>query len=245
MHALGPSFKYALALDVHKYKSWMTAADDQLRAWATEFRGLALDAGGPADYFAFNEMPTTGAATPNLRSQAAKWLRHLHEAGGGPKLRGVFYFTERNLNPANWQGEADDFWAALDETCDLVVGEHYHNYGFAFSHTPQQYAAHLFALPKWLQEGGKPAQVSIATRKYLVLHSSYYGPAVTGWNGLTTDKYDEGKLREYFQHLVAATRYSELGRSRIGFGPLATRELDPRMLPALAQVLGEDAKKAR
>lgn len=241
VRALGSSFKYALAWDANKYKGWMTAPDDQLKAWATEFREKALDAGGPADYFAFNEMPTTGAATPRLREQAARLLRHLHQAGGGPKLRGVFYFTERNLNPANWQGDADDFWAALDETCDLVVGEHYHSYDFDLNKTPAGLAAHLFPLPKWLRESGKPAQMRIAERKYLVLHSSYYGPNVTGWAGVNSGKYEPADLEKYFEHLVAATRHSEHGRTRIGFGPLATKELDPRMLPVLARVLRKDA----
>jgi hypothetical protein len=242
VHALGSSFKYVPAFDLHKYPDWLTASDEQLKAWAEEFRAQALDTNGPADYFAFNEMPTTGAATPPLRAQVSKLVRYLHDAGGGPKLRGVFYFTERNLNPQNWQGEADDFWAALDETCDLVVGEHYHNYGFALSHTPEEFADHLFALPRWLQASGRPAQGAIATRKYAVIHSSYYGPEVTGWNGVPSDKHDEGDLEKYFSHLLAATRHSEFGRRRIAFGPLATRNLDPRMLPILTRVLGQDAR---
>lgn len=243
VHALGASFKYALAFDVHKYKGWTTASDEQLKAWAKEFREHALDAKGAADYFAFNEMPTTGAATPNLRAQAAKIIRFLHDAGGGPKLRGVFYFTERNLNPQNWQGDADDFWAALDETCDLVVGEHYHSYAFAFSHTVDSLAKHLFALPQWLKESGKPAQISIATRKYAVIHSSFYGPELRGWAGVESGKHNEEDLQKYFEHVIAATRHSEFGKKRIAFGPLATPQLDPRMMPVLARVLGKDAKE--
>ncbi len=240
VRACGSSFRYALAFDVHKYKDWQTASADQLKAWASAFRDQALDARGPADYFAFNEMPTTGAATPHLREQAAQLLRFLASAGGGPQLRGIFYFTERNLNPQSWQGEADDFWAALDETCVLVVGEHYHSYEFALSHTPAQLADHLFALPKWLKQSGKPAQTAIAARKYAVLHSSYYGPRVTGWAGVQTDKHKPEDLDRYFQYLLAATRLSEFGKRRIAFGPLATTGIDPAMLPALARVLGKD-----
>ncbi|MBV9468004.1 MAG: hypothetical protein JO316_02435 [Abitibacteriaceae bacterium] len=242
MRALGNSFKYALAFDVHKYKGWQTATDDQLKTWATQFREQALDANGPADYFAFNEMPTTGSITPHLRAQTAQLVRHLHNAGGGPKLRGVFYFTERNLNPNLWTGDADDFWAALDETCDLVVGEHYHSYSFAMEKTAEQYAAHLFALPQWLKATGKPAQTAIANSKYAVLHSSFYGTPITGWAGVESDKQDEASLDKYFQHVVEATRLSEFGQQRIAFGPLATKNLDPRALPVLARVLHQDTQ---
>lgn len=240
VHALGPSFKYAMALDVHKYPGWQTASEEQLRAWALEFRRCALDEGGPADYFAFNEMPTTGAANPGVREQVARWVRILHDPGQGPKLRGIFYFTERNLNPQNWQGEADDFWAALEETCDLVVGEHYHSYEFAWSHTPSSLADHLFALPRWLEASGKPAQVSIARHKYAVIHSSFYGPGVRAWAGVNREKHGLEDLERYFRHLIAATRRSPYGRWRIAFGPLATQDLDLRMLPILAQVLAEE-----
>lgn len=242
VRACGESFKYTLAFDVNKYKGWQMASDDELKQWAMEFREKALVADGPADYFAFNEMPTTGAMSPPLRERVTKWLRYLHEAGGGPKLRGVFYFTERNLNPTNWSDSGDDFWAALDETCDLVVGEHYHSYDFCMNQSKERLAAHLFPLSKWLKDSGKPAQMNIAERKYTVLHSSYYGPMVTGWAGVQNDKRDEAELEKYFQHLVAATRQSEFGKKRIGFGPLATRNFDVKVLPVLARVLREESK---
>ena len=242
VRACGESFKYALAIDVHKYPGWQQAGDDDLKQWAIEFREKALVGAGPADYFAFNEMPTTGAATPALRERVAKWLRYLHEGGGGPKLRGVFYFTERNLNPMNWVDRGDAFWAALDETCDVVVGEHYHSYDFCMNKTTEQLAAHLFPLPKWLRDSGQPAQMNLAARKYLVLHSSYYGPETTGWAGVRNDMKDEAELEKYYQHVVAATRASEFGKQRIGFGPLAARNLDLKTHAALAQVLAKDMK---
>src|SRR5438045_816569 len=98
IHSCGSSFKYAYAFDCDKCKGWQQADDDQLKRWAIEFREVAL-ATGPADYFAFNEMPTTGAAKPILRGRVTRWMRMLHEAGGGPKLRGIFYFTEQNTEP--------------------------------------------------------------------------------------------------------------------------------------------------
>ena len=241
VRALGSSFRYALALDLHKYPGWRTATDDQLKTWAREFRELALEVGGPADYFAFNEMPTAGAATPELRAPVIKFIRYLHDPGDGPPLRGVFYFTERNLNPEHWEGESDDLWRALDETCDLVIGEHYHSFGFVMQYTPEQLADHLFRLPRWLQASGKAAQVAVAERKYAVMHSSYYGAETTGWAGVRSDQRGENDLERYFRHLLAATRCSELGRYRIAFGPLATGGLDQRMLPILARVLRQDA----
>lgn len=240
VHACGRSFRYAPAFDVHKYPGWMMASDDQLKSWAIAFREKTLTADAPADYFAFNEMPTTGAATPHLREQAAKLVRLLYSGGGGPKLPGVFYFTERNLNPEHWQGPADDFWAALDETSVLVVGEHYHDLGFTMGRSEAQLADHLFALPKWLQASGKLAQKAIAAHKYAVLHSSYYGPKVTGWAGLKTDKQTPHELEKYYEYVTAATRASEFGKRRIAFGPLATVGEDPAALTTLAKVLRKD-----
>lgn len=244
VHARGSSFKYAPAFDVHKYKGWISAGDEQLRAWAIEFRKNYLDTDAPADYFAFNEMPTTGAQRPDVRAAAARLCRFLHDPGDNrPPLPGVFYFTEKNVMSSEWQGEQDSFWNALDETCDLVVGEHYHNYGFVFMSPPEQYAAnHLFALPRRLIAGGKAAQVRIAREKYAVLHSSYYGPTVTGWAGLRNDQHDLAAARKYFDRVIAATRSSELGRQRIAFGPLVAKEFDSAILAPLSAALGEDAR---
>src|SRR5205823_3481063 len=99
----------------------------------------------------------------------------------------------------------------------------------------------LFALPKWLKASGKPAAAAIAERKYAVLHSSYYGPKVTGWAGLVNTDQDLEALERYFNHLLEATRLSEFGRKRIGFGPLAAQMLDTRLFPVLARVLRKDA----
>lgn len=240
VRALGPSFKYALAFDLNKYPGWLRAPDEQLQAWAKQFREHALVSEGPADYFAFNEMPTTGASTPHLREQATRLVRHLHEAGGGPKLRGVFYFTERNLNPAFWVGDSDDFWWTLEHTCDLVVGEHYHSYEFVMNKSVRQLSDHLDPLPKWLAASGQPTRQAIARRKYAVLHSSFYGPALRGWAGVESGKHDEASLEKYFRHTVLATRASQYGRRHISYGPLATQQMDARALPILARVLRQD-----
>lgn len=244
VQALGSSFKYGLALDVHKYPGWQTAGDAQLKAWAEEFRGFALDAGGPADYFAFNEMPTVGPTNPELRLQVARWLRHLHTAGGGRNLPGVFYFTERNLNPDLWVGDPAPFWEAIDETCDLVVGEHYHNHGFIYGQSPEKFSTHLFRVADWLAKSGRQPEVRVAREKYAVLLSSYYGPKTTGWWGLLNSEHDPVALEAYFRRVISAVRSSPHGRDRIGFGPLANKDLDPRVHDILARCLADDLRQA-
>src|SRR5436190_14825083 len=224
-HSGGSSFKCAHAFDVNKYKGWLEFDDAQLKQSAIEYREAAFKS--DSDYFAFNEMPTTGPEKPHVRDVVAKWLRHLHEAGGGRKLRGIFYFTEHNVMAKEWQGEVDEFWSSIDETCDLVGGEHYHSYEFVLGQkTPEGLAEHLFAQPKRMLDSGKPAQVNIAQKKYCVLHSSYYGPKDTskGWCGVQSTKHDEKDLKEYVDFVIAATRASDLGKQRIAFGPLATQE---------------------
>ena len=240
VRAAGSSFKYAHPIDIHKYKGWETADDKQLRQWAIEFRAQALDRDGPADLFAFNEMPSDGAEKPELRNRVASWVRHLHDPGSGPKLRGLFYLTHRNLNSANWPGDIDDFWAAIDHTCDWVVGEHYHDWAFAVDWPQQKRVDHLFAFPKWLLDSGKSPRLNIANNKYMVLHSSYYGPNGGNWVGLSNEKYDPAQLKRYFQNLLDATRAHELGKSRIAFGPLVTKDLDLRVLNPLLEVLHAD-----
>jgi hypothetical protein len=242
VHSAGKSFKFVPCLDVHKYKDWTKADDAQLMKWAKEFRDTHIPTG--ADAWGFNEMPTTGPVTPKLRETVARWVRMIHDPGDGAKFPCVFYFTERNTVPAKWEGESDDFWAALDETSDLVVGEHYHSDDFVKSMSVEKLTDHLFALPKWLIASGKKPQINIAQKKYAVLHSSFYGPTVTGWAGLQTGKAGPAELDAYYRRVIEATRASPLGKDRIGFGPLSTKNQDFRGVPPLAKVLGEDARKA-
>jgi hypothetical protein len=245
VRALGPSFKYARCIDAHKYPDWQHAPADQLRQWAIDFRTECLPAAGPADLFAFNEMPTGAESDPALQRQIATWMRYLHDPKDNrPPLPGVFYFVEENLDPNRWKvtGAADELFAALDATCDLVVGEHYHDKQFVYARTPQQYADHLFALPKWLDATGRPPQQNIARHKYCALHSSYYAPTKTPWEGLQKDTSTPADFRAYLQRVVDCTRLSPYGKSRIAFGPLATRQMDPAdVIPPLAAILHTDA----
>lgn len=248
VQALGPSFKYARAIDIHKYKDWQHAPVDQLRQWAIEFRKEALPDAGPSDYFAFNEMPTGAEGDPSLQKQIATWVRYLHDPGdGGPKLPGVFYFVEENLVPASWKGdEIDDLFAAIDETCDLVVGEHYHDRAFVYEKSVHEYAGHLFALAQWMEESGKAPQLNVARHKYAVLHSSWYGAEKTPWEGLQTGASTLADYKAYLRRVVECTRSSPYGGRRIAFGPVSHRNMDTAdVITALAEVLHEDAMAAK
>jgi hypothetical protein len=242
VRAAGASYKFAHPIDVHKYENWETASTDQLKKWAIEFREAALDTQGRADLFAFNEMPTDAPENAPQRAQVAKWLRLLHQAGGGPKLRGLFYLTHRCTVASNWKDRDEPFWEAIDETCDWVVGEHYHDWKFATQWEKQKQVDHLFALPRWLVESGKDPLVRLARDKYIILHSSYYGPNGGNWVGLNNSQYDPPQLKTYFQRLVEATRADEFGAWRISFGPLVTKDLDLRLLDPLCDVLAADVK---
>jgi hypothetical protein len=67
---------------------------------------------------------------------------------------------------------------------------------------------------------------------------------VAGWAGVQSDKHDVADLVKYAERVIEATRLSEYGQRRIAFGPLATKEFDPRILEPLAAALGNDAKRA-
>lgn len=240
VQSCGSSFKYGYAFDLNKYPTWQEASDDQLKAWAVEFRGAALNASAPADYFAFNEMPDEAPKHPELRQKIAKWVRCLSSAGGGPELRGVFYFTQKNLNPAGWVGQSEELWQVLDDTCDLVVGEHFESGRFVSRQTPRQIADLFDVPPRWMVASGDPRRIRIARDKYAVLSSTYYGSKSTNWAGLRNDQASLEDLKRYLTTLVDATRMSEFGKRRIVFSPLQTSNLDARMYGVLADVIKAD-----
>lgn len=244
VHKLGPSFKYARAIDIWKYKGWQEADDGQLKQWAMDFRKEALPENGPSDYYAFNEVPTGAEGKPELQRRIATWIRYLYDAGDGlPKLPCVFYLVEENLVPDSWKGGSvtDDFWKAVDDTSVIVVGEHYHNQKYIAERSPEQYTDHLFELARWLDESGKSPQQNIARHKYGVLHSSYYGEKATPWEGMVASESTPAQFQAYLQEMVDDTRRSPYGRRRISFGPLNTKGLDTKdLLEALRVVLRRD-----
>lgn len=240
VQSCGSSFKYGYAFDLNKYPEWKEASDDRLKGWAEEFRAAALDSAAPADYFAFNEMPDEAPKHPELRQKIARWMRYFFSVGGGPDLRGVFYFTQKNLTPATWEGQSDELWEVLDDTCDLVVGEHFESYRFVTQHTLQQIANLYDVPPRWMVASGDPHRIRIARDKYAVISSTYYGPKATNWAGVRSDQVPPEQLKKYLEAVVLATRVSEFGKRRIVFSPLQTFNLDERLYPVLAEVIKAD-----
>src|SRR5207244_56011 len=83
------------------------------------------------------------------------------------------------------------------------------------------------------------AQQRVAREKYAVLHSSYYGPKDTGWHGPINTERQPADLKKYCDRVIEATRASEFGKRRIGFGPLGTKDFDNRILAPLREALEE------
>jgi hypothetical protein len=245
VHSAGSSFKFACAFDLQKYQGWASVPDDQLKQWATEFRQRALSDQGPSDYFGFNEFPTSGCSNPRVRGQIAKLVRYLHSGDAGPPLPGVFFMTERNLDFRKWDGETDSFFDAINVSCDFVVGEHYHSYAYVTSKSPSDYAQHLFEFPKWLLDRKAPSAHEIARDKFLVLHSSYYGPDIGAWAGVDSSSHPLSELQHYIDALIHATRAHSLGKDRIAFGPLLAKNFDPRIMPLLAASLAKDLREKK
>ena len=239
VQSAGESFKYGYAFDLHKY-DWQNATDDQLKAWAIEFRTAGLDPSATSDYFAFNEMPDEAPFHPELRQKVARLVRYLYSAGGGPEWRGVFYFTGKNLTPATWISRSDELWEVIDDTCDLVVGERFETFNFATNHSLPDLASFFDVMPKFLANSRDPHQMRIARDKYAILHSTYYGPKSTNCAGLRDDQRSPAELKSYLEKLVTTTRMSEFGKRRIVFSPLETMNLDERMFPVLAEVIKAD-----
>lgn len=240
VQSCGRSFKYGYAFDLNKYPDWKEASEDRLKGWAEEFRAAALNSAAPADYFAFNEMPDEAPKHPELRRKIAGWVRYLFSAGGGPERRGVFYFTQKNLTPATWEGQSDELWEVLDDTCDLVVGEHFESFQFVTHHSLEQIANLYDVPPRWMVASGDPHRIRIARDKYAVISSTYYGPKATNWAGVRSDQVSPQELKKYFEAVVLATRMSEFGKRRIVFSPLQTFNLDERLYPVLAEVIKAD-----
>jgi hypothetical protein len=242
VHAAGSSFKFGLCIDLHKYKTWLTDSEETVKGWCQEFRKTCFDSG--ADYVSFNEFPPPAPQRPDMHARVAMILRFLHDPGDGKKLPGVFYFTEEGVEPYRWKGGiTPDLWKAINETSALVVAEHYHKPDFIYNHpTPEKYADHLSVMTEFLESKHEPAIDEILRDKWCVLHSSYYGPRDSGWQGVLSDKYAEADARKYVQFCIDATHACKYGANRLSFGPLETRDFDDRIVAILAELLGKDAR---
>jgi len=235
IHGARADFLYAPAFDLNEHPGWGAAADAELAAWAHDFRDAALAA--HADLFAFNEATSSTPTDANARAQMARLLGHLHDpAPDGTRLRGVFFMTHAPSMPANWTSPASAFWQAVDDTCDAVVAEHYHGQGFTCTSDEAWLSDHLFALRRWLDESGEPAKVSIANRKFTVLHSARYGPGASGWQGADSDVTALAEFQRNLSRLARVTRGTPGGVNRISFAPIANSITDARVHPRIAEL---------
>jgi hypothetical protein len=216
-------FYYAPAFDIWdaSHFGWQTAPDATLRQWAHDFRDAAIV--GHADLFTFNECPTTTGSSANVRERIAKILRYLHEPDAmGRRLWGVTYFTQKPAIAGNWDSAGSDFFAAIDETSIALVVEFYHSYGYVCANSTAQLAAHYFSLREWLVASGEPAKLSIANKKFTVLHSSRFADGPSGWAGGDATKISLANYQRALSRASLVTRSTEGGVNRLAFGPTAT-----------------------
>lgn len=236
IHNAGPSFTYAPCFNLNRYQGWYTASDAQLAAWGREFRDAAIAAG--ADYFGFNELPSNASSDERMRVKVMTLLSYLNEPDEvGNQLQGIFFMTHRPSMPGNWNGPASDFWQRVDETSELVVAEHYHGYGFICNNSETFLSNHFFAMRDWLNRSGEPAKVSIANRKFTVLHSSRYGPGQTGWQGGDSNVVTLAQFQRNLSKCAKVTRNRAGGFNRISFAPLASVYTDRRVHPRIRLLL--------
>ncbi len=196
-------------------------------------------------------MPPEASPDEKLRGQVTKLLHYLNDAGSGPKLPGVFYLTEENLNLATWKGSPDELFQAIDETCDLMVAEHYHSDAYLFARTLEQYTDHLFAMAKVMDASPNAHAKNLARKKFCVLHSCYWGSGkmpghtLTPWEGMIAPDHDPEDFEAYLHRCIAATRASEFGKNRIAFSPLALKagELGDKVYSMVAEAIAQDARR--
>ncbi len=190
IHSHGSSFKYGPCFDVGKYtkKEHILSADEATCAKvAREFRDRAIEAG--ADYFGYNEAFSDTSRNAETRKRIAWILKYLHEPDAkGRHLDGVFYLVEKNCYPERWQDPDPAFWKTVNETCRLVVAEHYHGHGFLNENSEAYMREHYISWYNWFKNSADPNLRQIAKEKYCILHSTRFGPGDSGWAGANSDK---------------------------------------------------------
>jgi hypothetical protein len=213
-------FYYAPAFDIWdaSHDGWQTATDAQLKAWAHDFRDKALAA--KADLFTFNEVPTSAGDSDNVRVRVAKILRWIHEPDAkGRVLWGVTYLTEKAATPSTFDGPQTDYWKAIDQTSIALVAEHYHSTGFMCGLTEADLSDHLFALRRWLVASGDANKLSIANKKFTVLHSSRFNSGTSGWAGGNSDVTTLANFQRALSRVAKVTRNTAGGVNRLAFAP--------------------------
>jgi len=230
-------FYYAPAFDLWdaKHMGWQTMTDAQLQTMAYGFRDAALAA--HADLFTFNESPSTTGESTNVRVKIAKIIRFIHEPDAqGRQLWGVFYLTERAATVSSWTSLAPDFFKAIDETSIALVAEHYHSNGFVCTLSETQLADHYFGFRKWLVASGEPAKLSLAAKKYTVLHSARFNDGPSGWGGGDATKSTLANYQRALSRIARVTRQTEGGVNRISFAPTTTQLTQFGVQPRITQL---------
>jgi hypothetical protein len=232
---LRDDFYYAPAFDIWdaSHNGWQTADDATLQQWAHDFRDAAI--ASHADLFTFNESPSTTGSNANVRAQIAKILRFLHEPDAmGRQLWGVVYLTEQAATVSKWTATGQDFFQAIDETSVAVVAEHYHSNGFVCSQSESALASHYFAFRNWLNSSGDPAKVSIANKKYTVLHSARYDDGPSGWAGGDATQISLADYQRALSRITKITRETTGGINRISFAPVSDGTTQPGVHPRIS-----------
>ena len=217
-------FYYAPAFDIWdaKHQGWQTASDAQLATWGHNFRDSAI--ANHADLFTFNESPSTTGESANVRTKIAAIIRAIHEPDAqGRQLWGVFYLTERAATASSYTSPASDFFKAIDETSIALVAEHYHSNGFVCSLSESALANHFFGFRKWLVASGEPAKLSLAAKKYTVLHSARFSDGPSGWAGGDATKSTLANYQRAMSRIARVTRETDGGINRISFAPTTTQ----------------------
>jgi len=216
-------FYYAPAFDLWdaSHAGWQTASPAMLAQWGHEFRDAAIHA--HADLFTFNECPTTTGSSANVRVQIARILRAIHDPDAqGRQLFGVTYFTQKPAIAGNWTEAGSDFFKAIDETSVALVVEYYHSNGYVCGNTTAALADHYFSLHDWLAASGEPAKISIASKKFTVLHSSRFDDGPSGWAGGDATQTTLANFQRALSRSAQVTRDTDGGVNRLAFGPVAT-----------------------
>jgi hypothetical protein len=113
------------------------------------------------------------------------------------------------------------------------VAEHFHGQGFVCQNSLDFLRNHYFAMRDWLNGCGEPAKVSIANRKYTVLHSARYGQGASGWAGADADTTTLAAFQRALSRATLATRTRGGGFNRIAYAPVSEATTDPRVHPRI------------
>jgi hypothetical protein len=123
----------------------------------------------------------------------------------------------------NWTEAATDFFNAIDETSIALVVEYYHSNGYICANSTAALSDHYFSLRQWLVASGEPAKLSIANKKFTVLHSSRFNDGPSGWAGGDATQTTLANFQRAMSRAAQVTRSTEGGVNRLAFGPVASQ----------------------